>query len=91
MLFRSYTSAELGTAVSFTVSAGYQFNERKVPDLYGLTLSEATQKLAECGLIPGNVYAVASSEPSGTVVAQSPKAGTAITSAVTTVEIYISA
>ncbi len=87
----AYTSAELGTAVSFTVSAGYQFNERKVPELYGLTLSEATQKLAECGLIPGNVYAVASSEPSGTVVAQSPKAGTAITSAVTTVEIYISA
>lgn len=81
---------ERGTEVSFVVSAGYQFNERIVPSLYGLTLDEARARLAECGLLCGNVYAVSSSEPSGTVVAQSPRASSVILPSTLTVDIYVS-
>lgn len=81
---------ERGQTVSVVVSAGQQFGERGVPSLYGLTLDEARRILREYGLICGNIYTVASSEASGTVVAQSPTAGSVITPSRLTVDIYVS-
>ncbi len=79
-----------GETVSFTVSAGYQFNEKTVPSLYGMTVEEAKEELGRYGLLCGNIYTVSSSEPRGTVVAQSPKADSAISTSDLTVDIYVS-
>ncbi|MBO5416568.1 MAG: PASTA domain-containing protein [Clostridia bacterium] len=85
-----YSSVKEGETVSFTVSAGVAYNEKLVPDLYGLTVEEAREKLAEYGLVCGNIYAVANGAPSGTVIAQSPIPETPITSGLVSVDIYVS-
>lgn len=86
----AYSELEEGTAVSFTVSAGIKYNEKTVPDLYGLTLEEARARLAEYGLVEGRIYKVGSGAREGTVVAQSPLPETPITSGLVSVDIYIS-
>ena len=60
-----------------------------MPSLYGLTLDEARERLADCGLVLGNVYAAPSYEKKGTVVAQSPSAGSVISSALVSVDVYV--
>lgn len=79
-----------GEAVSFTVSAGQKFNEKKIPDLYGLSIEKARERLSEVGLVLGNIYAVANAAPRGTVVSQSILAGTPIRSDIYTVDVYVS-
>ena len=79
-----------GETVSFTVSAGDRFASHQVPDLYGMTLEQAQQKLREVGIVVGTVYSVSSGAPSGTVVAQSPIPSSPIISSVTSVDLYIS-
>lgn len=76
--------------VSFTVSAGDRFSSHLVPDLYGMTVEQARQKLCEVGIVIGSVYSVSSGAPSGTVVAQSPTPSSPILSSVTSVDLYIS-
>ena len=85
-----FESVNEGCAVDITVSAGESFSSRLIPDLYGLTLTEAKQKLREVGLVLGSVYSVSSGAPSGTVVAQSPIPSSNIVSSITSVDVYIS-
>ncbi len=84
------TKSRAGGKISVTVSAGTTYPNKKVPSLYGLTTSEAREKLAEYGLVVGNIYAADSNEPSGTVIAQSPSADTPISSSVVSVDMYVS-
>ena len=72
------------------VSAGETFYEKRVPNLYGLTLEKAKRVLADYGLVLGEVYAARSSEPQGTVIAQSPAPDSDITPSVVTVDLYVS-
>ena len=85
-----YTDAEEGTSVSFSVSLGSTATQKHVPDLYGLTIDEARQRLREVGLILGGIFSVSSATPKGTVVTQSFAPGTPITSTITSIDIYIS-
>ncbi len=84
------TKSRAGGKISVTVSAGETYLTKKVPSLYGFTVDEARKKLAEVGLVVGNVYAADSNEPSGTVIAQSPSADTPISSSVVSVDMYVS-
>ena len=85
-----YTDAEEGTSVSFSVSLGSTATQKHVPDLYGLTIDEARQRLREVGLVLGGIFSVSSATPKGTVVTQSFAPGTPITSTITSIDIYIS-
>lgn len=86
----AYSLEKEGTQVSFSVSAGNRYNQKTVPDLFGLTISEAKAKLAEYGLVCGRIYAVGNGAPVGTVVSQSPLPGTPINSGIVSVDIYVS-
>ena len=86
----AYSELALGEAVGFTVSAGIKYNEKKIPSLYGFTIDEARARLAELGLVLGNIYAVANAAPSGTVVAQSVLPETPVTAEIYSVDIYVS-
>jgi len=87
---QAYSGVVFGSDVSLVVSAGEKFYEKRVPNLYGLTLEKAKRVLADYGLVLGEVYAAESSEPSGTVIAQSPAPDSDITPSVVTVDLYIS-
>ena len=69
-----------GSAVTLTVSRGRE--PVTVPDVVGTTSSQATAALRDAGL-QANVVGVPSDEPSGTVVAQNPAAGTEATTGAT--------
>lgn len=84
------TELEKDSEVSFTVSAGIKYNEKKMPDLYGLSIEQAKQKLAEYGLVVGNVYGVANGAPKGTVISQSVLPETPIKSGIISIDIYVS-
>jgi len=84
------TKSRAGGKISLTVSAGQTYLSKKVPSLYGLTVEAARERLAEYGLVIGNVYAADSNEPSGTVIAQSPSAESEINSSVVSVDMYVS-
>ncbi len=86
----AYTEADRGSAISLFVSAGSNFTLPTVPDLYGMTVEQARTRLLGVGLTVSAVYSVSSAAPSGAIISQSPLPGTAITSAVTSVELYIS-
>ena len=86
----AYSSAEDGSSVSFSVSAGQGFYQKEIPDLHSLSLEEAKERLNEVGIVIGKVYAVANAAPSGTVVAQFPPAKTPITSDIYSVDVYVS-
>jgi serine/threonine-protein kinase len=85
----AYSSVAKGSTVDVTVSIG-TMSQRFVPDLYAHTLDDARIILEKAGLVVGNVYTVSSAAPSGTVIMQSPAPGTAITSSINTVDLYIS-
>lgn len=85
-----YTDIEQGTSISFTVSLGNAAAQKYVPDLYGLSIEEATNKLREVGLVIGGIFTVSSAAPKGTVVTQGYAPKTPITSSMTSIDIYIS-
>lgn len=85
----AFSSAEQGSTVNVTVSIG-NMTQRFVPDLYSLDLEQASELLAKAGLVLGSVYHVSSAAPSGTVIMQTPAPGTAITSSINKVDVYIS-
>lgn len=87
---KGYSGVFFGSEVSLVVSAGEKFYEKKVPNLYGLSLEKAKRVLADYGLVLGEVYAAKSSEPQGTVIAQAPLPDSDITPSVVTVDLYIS-
>ncbi len=76
--------------IDITVSAGNKYNEKSIPDLYGLTIEQAKDKLAEYGLVCGRIYSVANGASEGTVIAQTPLPETPITSETVSVDIYVS-
>ena len=86
---QAHTKLEQGSEISFTVSAGRSFSDRTVPSLYGLTLDEAREKLAEVGLVMGKVYATGDSSKKGRVIAQSPSAGSTLSQSLVSVDIYV--
>ncbi len=88
--YSPYEKIPVGSTVDFTVSLGQAAEQKTVPDLYGLTVEEAKNKLYEVGLVLGGIFSVSSGAPQGTVVTQTPAAGTPITSSITSVDIFIS-
>lgn len=84
------TSLPIGSKISLTVSVGNDANLKKIPNLYGLTLSQAKAALRDVGLTVGNINYVSSAAKSGLVLSQYPKAGTAITSDINSVDLDIS-
>ncbi len=87
--YSPYTTLAEGSTVDITVSLGTVV-QKQVPDLYGLTKEAAEKRLSDVGLVVGNIYPVKSGAPKGTVIAQTPIALTPITSATTSVDLYIS-
>jgi serine/threonine-protein kinase len=85
------TELEGGSEISFTVSAGQAFSEKTMPSLYGLTVAAAKEKLAEYGLVCGNIYTAQSKEKTGVVIAQSKPAGSALSGTSVIVDLYVSA
>lgn len=84
------TETKRGVGISLTVSAGESFALPTVPDLYGMSVEEATRQLLRVGLTVSSVYSASSAAPKGAVISQYPLPNTPITSAVTSVELYIS-
>ncbi len=80
---------EQGSAISLTVSAGYSYQVRAIPSLYGMTLAEAEAKLREFGLVLGQITIMGGENPTGTIVAQSPLPDTSITSSTVSVDVYL--
>ena len=78
-----------GERVTLTVSAGLATKTVSVPNLLGLSRSDALVSLWTAQLAVGEVLEVASDAPAGTVVRQSHKSGT-IVAAGTKITVYIS-
>lgn len=78
------------SSVSCTISAGESYYVRAVPDLYGLTLDQARERLREVGLTLGNTYPISSQAPRGTVISQFPLPQTPLTSAIFSVDVHVS-
>ncbi|MBE6577318.1 MAG: PASTA domain-containing protein [Ruminococcaceae bacterium] len=88
--YSPYSKIEKGSRVDVSISLGDGYSQKSAPDLYGLSVDEARAKLAEYGLVLGSVFSVSSGAPKGTVVAQTPIANTPLTSAITSIDIFIS-
>jgi serine/threonine-protein kinase len=71
-------SLKPGDSVLFTVSAGPEILYVSVPELNGRTEANARTLLESMNLTPGDVEAVESEKPKGTVVWQSISAGTEV-------------
>jgi serine/threonine-protein kinase len=67
---------ETGSPVTIFVSRGVQ--QTAVPDVFGLTQSEAEDAIVEAGLQVGDVGSEFSDRAEGTVIAQTPPAGTEV-------------
>ena len=79
-----------GSTISYTVSIGEAVSLRTVPELLGLSYADAIARLREHGLVVGSLTSVHSAAPHGTVIQQSPAAGTPITSSTVSVDLYLS-
>ena len=88
--YTPFSQLTSGKSIDITVSLGNAFTQKYIPELYGLTVEEAAEKLGAVGLVIGNIYAVSSGAPAGTVISQSILPSTPITSNITSVDIYVS-
>ena len=88
--YAAFSSVPAGTTVDITVSLGSLYEQKTVPNLYGLTVSEATARLEAVGLVLGQIYSVTSGAPKGTVISQTPIPNTAISATTISVDIYVS-
>ena len=84
-----FSSLALGASVDLTVSTGALHTEKTVPDLSGLTVDEARERLAEVGLVIGRIYSIQNGDKKNTVLLQSVAAGTPIYSGIVSVDIYV--
>ena len=82
-------SLPYGSTVSFTVSLGSTSHSRVVPDLYGMTLTEAQDALKAVGLVIGRVYYLGESSSDSKVVKQTPAFGVQISSSLVSVDVYL--
>ena len=78
-----------GSEILLTVSAGIQNDVTEVPDLHGLSRSDALIALWLAKLNVGEVVEEDSLQPSGTVIRQSHQAGTRVRAS-TKITIYVS-
>ena len=72
------TSLSVGSTVTLTVSQGTPTQTVTVPDLTGYSRSAALLELFRCGLSVGEVVEEKSEAPEGTVIRQSPTAGSLV-------------
>ncbi len=72
------TKLPIGSTVTLTVSQGTPAQTVTVPNLTGLSRSSALLELFRCGLTVGEVVEEASDAPVGTVIRQSPTAGSLV-------------
>lgn len=72
------TALPIGSTVTLTVSQGTPALTVTVPNLTGLSRSSALLELFRCGLTVGEVVEEASDAPVGTVIRQSPTAGSLV-------------
>lgn len=79
-----------GAEISYTVSLGPNTALRTVPNLCGLSYADAVARLREYGLVVGGLTSVQNPAPRGTVIEQTPPAGTPITSTTVSVDLYLS-
>ncbi len=79
-----------GAEISYTVSLGPSTALRTVPNLCGLSYADAVARLREYGLVVGSLTSVQNAAPRGTVIEQTPPAGTPITSTTVSVDLYLS-
>lgn len=84
------SEAHEGASVSYTVSLGQNTSLRTVPNLCGLSYADAVARLREYGLVVGSITSVSNAAPRGTVIEQTPPAGTPITSSTVSVDLYLS-
>lgn len=84
------TLLPIGTEITLTVSAGLPHKSVRVPELLGLTRSEALVQLWLSGLTVGQVVETAPAALEGRVVRQSHRAGTLVVSG-TEITLYIGA
>ena len=72
------TMLPVGSEITLTVSKGESHQTVTVPDLTGISRSQALLELFRCGLTVGNVTEEASDAPEDTVIRQSPSAGSLV-------------
>ena len=72
------TTLPVGSEITLTVSKGESHQTVTVPDLTGISRSQALLELFRCGLTVGNVTEEASEAPEDTVIRQSPSAGSLV-------------
>ena len=85
-----YSRLAEGSSVNITVSLGIAAPTRYVPDLYGLTVEQAADRLSSVGLVVGGIFSVSAPAPKGTVIIQGIAPGTPIEPSLTSVDLYIS-
>lgn len=85
-----YTDVKSGESVDVTVSLGNVYVQKRVPELYGMSVDEAAEALRSVGLVIGNIYSVSSGAAEGTIISQTPLPSTPINSSITSVDIYVS-
>lgn len=86
---RAYSAAERGEEIGYTVSAGDRFSTKTVPNLYGMTVEEATEALRTVGLVVGSVLPVSGTAASGSVIMQNPPPLSPITASTYSVDLYV--
>ena len=86
---RAGESVPKGTTITLTVSQGEKQSTARVPNLCGLSRSDALIRLWLCQLNVGEVVEVASNAPAGTVFRQSHTEGTVVLPG-TKITIYVS-
>lgn len=84
-----FSSLALGDPIDLSVSMGVLHTEKTVPDLSGLTVDEARERLSEVGLVIGRIYSIQNGDKKNTVLSQSVAAGTPIYSGIVSVDIYV--
>jgi serine/threonine-protein kinase len=77
------------TAIRLTVSGRPYYNVPQVPDLHGMTLQQARAALDAVGLSVGALHRLSFLWNDGTVVTQSPPAGTYIAAGLDRVDLYL--
>ena len=84
-----FSSLAEGSFVDLEVSMGAVHSVKTVPDLSGLTVDEARERLAEVGLVIGRIYSIQNGDKKNTVLSQSVAAGEPIYSGTVSVDIYV--
>ena len=88
--YTPFSRVNSGQSIDIVVSLGNSYVQKYVPELYGMTVEDAAESLETVGLVIGNIYAVSSGAPKGTVISQSVAPSTPINSNITSVDIYVS-